>query len=207
MIPLYLKRCNKEINNFKEKKYYNKYKKNIVNFFDQLDIEKYLIDDELKDEYINISKKNNTLIELKIPKSYPFKNYNIIYNNIINNSKNNSINNSYFKTLASINKNKLYDDKVMKFFYIILYQIEPIFLNLKTNDCYCCNSLNCYYNWNPSLTFENIILEYLELEFIFKYNKPYNYLYLLNIYNNLFQEYFNKLPDDIINIIILYIKK
>ena len=95
----------------------------------------------------------------------------------------------------------------MAFFYKLQYGIDSKFLNLKNNDCFCCNSLFCNNNWNPALTLENILLEYLEIQFIIKYSRPYNYINILNIFNELYDKHLNKLPDDIINIIILYIKK
>ena len=49
-----------------------------------------------------------------------------------------------------------------------------------------------------------MLIQYLEMTFINKYSKPYNYLYIENIYNQLFENYFNKLPNEIIEMIFNY---
>jgi len=209
MIPCYQKRVNKEIQNFNIENNFNKYSNEIINFFRHCNLNIYYSTDDQnlynKDLFLEIFDTNNKmLLFLSVPRDYPFKPYTIKYCNI--NFKNKS--NSYFKNIYLLNeKTKVYDSNILSFFYKIQYCINPRFLNLNTNDCYCCNSITCTYNWRVSLTVENILLEYLELNYINFYNKPYTYLKILNIYNKLFEKYFNKLPNEIIEKIFSYILK
>ena len=203
MTPTYLKRLHKEIQIFNNKNNFYKYNKNIQNFYNNLNILEYL--SENNDTFLDFKDNNNNLLlTIKVSKSYPFKPYEIIFND-----KTNKLNSkiSYFKNISLLGEKKIYDSNILAFFYKLQYGIDCKFLNLKNNDCFCCNSLFCNNNWNPALTLENILLEYLEIQFIIKYSRPYNYINILNIFNELYDKHLNKLPDDIINIIILYIKK
>ena len=203
MTPTYLKRLHKEIQIFNNKNNFYKYNKNIQNFYNNLNILEYL--SENNDTFLDFKDNNNNLLlTIKVSKSYPFKPYEIIFND-----KTNKLNSkiSYFKNISLLGEKKIYDSNILAFFYKLQYGIDSKFLNLKNNDCFCCNSLFCNNNWNPALTLENILLEYLEIQFIIKYSRPYNYINILNIFNELYDKHLNKLPDDIINIIILYIKK
>jgi ubiquitin-protein ligase len=133
---------------------------------------------------------NKILLRLMIPENYPFKPYKIYYHDLANN---------YDMYLSKININKKFDPKVLYFFYICMYGAKAKFLKLNDNECYCCNSFTCYTNWSPALTVTNVLLEYNEVAFIKKYSNWYNYIYLENIHSSL--NHFNKLPDDIIEII------
>ena len=82
-----------------------------------------------------------------------------------------------------------------------MYNHEPKFICLNKPQCYCCSSVLCSANWSASCSVNTIILEYNEVKFIEKYSNPYNYKMLRNIYTNLHTIYFNKLPDEIYNII------
>lgn len=200
MTPVYLKRLHKEIELFINKEKFNKYSVNIRKFFNNLNIKEYYVNDN-KDTFLDFKDNNDKiLLTIQVPNSYPFKPYIIIFNNITNKLNNK---NSYFKNIGLLSENKIYDKKILAFFYKLQYDLESKFLNLKNNDCYCCNSLFCSHNWNPSLTFENILLEYLEIQFIVKYSKPYNYINILNIYNKLFDEHLNKLPLELLDKILL----
>ena len=200
MTPVYLKRLHKEIELFINKEKFNKYSVNIREFFNNLNIKEYYVNDN-KDTFLDFKDNNDKiLLTIQVPNSYPFKPYIIIFNNITNKLNNK---NSYFKNIGLLSENKIYDKKILAFFYKLQYDLESKFLNLKNNDCYCCNSLFCSHNWNPSLTFENILLEYLEIQFIVKYSKPYNYINILNIYNKLFDEHLNKLPLELLDKILL----
>lgn len=198
MTPIYLKRLHKEIELFINKEKFNKYNVNIQDFFTKLDIKEYYINDNVLLDFRD--NNNNLLLTIGVPNSYPFKSYIIIFNNVTNKLNNK---NSYFRNIGLLNEKKIYDKKILAFFYKLQYGLEPKFLNLKYNDCFCCNSLFCNHNWNPSLIFENVLLEYLEIQFIVKYSRPYNYINILNIYNKLFDEHLNKLPLELHNIILL----
>jgi ubiquitin-protein ligase len=189
MTPQYLKRVYKEIEKFNNKINFNKYNKNIQDFFNNLNIIEYLLEND--NTYLDIKDNNNLLLTIKVPKKYPFTCYEIVFNNKTNKFNNK---NSYLKNIGLLSENKIYDEKILAFFYKLQYGIESKFLNLKNNECFCCNSIFCSYNWNPSLTIENILLEYLEIQFILKYSRPYNYINILNIYNKLNDKYLNKLP-------------
>ena len=62
-----------------------------------------------------------------------------------------------------------------------MYLKQPNFINKES--CYCCNSITCNNLWSPVYTFENILLEIIEIEFIKTYSSNLKYKYLLNIYN------------------------
>lgn len=204
-----LKRINKELKDFSDRNYYQTpiFSASINNFFDQLDLSLLVtLDQRLSDKITICQKKNSEIIlELLIPDSYPFKPYQIINHNL---KYENKLGANYYRSINIYNdpKYKIYNKDILKFFFIIYYQIEPKFLNLAKNDCFCCNSLTCPQNWNPSLRFNHVLIEYMELSFISKYNKPYSYLWLLNVYQQLFEKYFNKLPEDIINYIFHLIR-
>lgn len=178
-----LKRVNKEI----EKINTFEYNEHVRTFFDKLKFT--IIFDDVN--ILQIEMNNKILLRLIIPGDYPFKPYKIYHHDLANCN--------YDMYLSKINKNKNFDPKVLNFFYTSLYGVKSKFLKLNDNDCYCCNSVTCYTNWSPALTVENVLLEYNEVAFIKKYSNWYNYIYLENIYYSLND--FNKLPDDIIEII------
>ena len=183
-----LKRVNKEIEKIKS---FN-CNEHIKTFFDQLKFA--IIFDEVN--ILQVEMDGKILLRLTIPGDYPFKPYKMYYNNLTDTN--------YDIHLSKINKNKIFDPKVLDFFYSCLYGTKSKFLKLNHGECYCCNSLTCYSNWCPALTVTDVLLEYNEVAFIKKYSEWYNYIYLENIYSCLNITYFNKLPDDVIKIIIDY---
>ena len=108
MTKIFLKRINKEIQNFYEKKYLenNNFSNYLINFLNNLKVEivigeydKYAYGDEYF-LFIKNLETNTIFLELKIPESYPFKPYSVVnYNSIfLNNSmyfKNNYYNQNY----------------------------------------------------------------------------------------------------------------
>ncbi len=207
-----LKRVNKEIDDFYCEKHFSNYSENIQKYFRTLDIQVYIInndDNNVNNEYYNlkITNKNNnkTLLECHIPNSYPFKPYVITKFKQFNNNNNNNNNIGYHKYLLLINSknSKIYDTKILDFFYKLQYGYKSHFLALSNTCCFCCSSITCTHNWNVSLKIDNVLLEYLESQYIMKYNQPYTYLNLLNIYNKLFELFdYYKLPNEIIEIIL-----
>lgn len=178
-----IKRVNKEI----EKINTSDCNQHVRTFFDKLKFD--IIFDEVN--ILQVKMNNKILLRLMIPGEYPFKPYKIYYHDLANDI--------YDVYLSKININKKFDPKVLYFFYTCLYGVKTKFLKLNDNECYCCNSVTCYTNWSPALTVTNVLLEYNEVAFIKKYSNRYNYIYLANIYSSLY--HFNKLPNDIIEII------
>ena len=217
MSKIFLKRINKEIQNFYEKKYLekNNYSYYLINFLDNLNIENIIYNYGEGDKFfltITNLQRNLLFLELEIPDQYPFKpysvvNYNSIYltNKYFNYNSNNKI--SYSKYMNNVyEKIKHKDKNIYAFFFKNLYGFEPKFLNLNKNDCYCCSSIICNNLWSPSITFSNLIFEQLELTFIEKYSSELGYKYLVNIYNNYYNimhnQLYKKLPDEIISKIL-----
>ena len=218
MSKIFLKRINKEIQNFYEKKYLeNKnYSFYLINFLNNLNVETIILNYENRDEYFLFIKNLDTdtvFLELKIPETYPFKPYSVVnyksiflknslyfYKNYYN--KNTKV--SYSKYMNNVyEKIKHRDKKLYQFFYTKLYGIESRFLNLEKNSCYCCLSIICNDLWSPSITFNNIIFDHLEIQFIEKYSSNLNYKYLDNLYNSLLKhELFSKLPHELMNNIL-----
>jgi hypothetical protein len=220
MTHITLKRVNKELDDFYNEKYFSNYSENIQNYLRLFHIQVYIINNSKDNsEYFNlkITNKNNNkiILECHIPKSYPFKPYIITKFKKFNSDNNNNNSNSdsdkigYHKYLSLINSknNKIYDNKILAFFYKLQYNIESRFLNLSSTDCFCCSSITCSHIWTPSFKIDHVLLEYLESQYIMNYNQPYSYLKLLNTYNGLFELfYFYKLPNEIIEIILHYLE-
>ena len=200
-LPICLKRVNKEIENFYHKKYISNASKELKNFFDRMTIDiisKTKTNSLYEQSYfLNILIDNKFYLELSIPSDYPFKPYDIINSRLHYSVK-------YFKQLNNLyEKIKFQDKQSLMFFFENQYQMKPKFLNLNLSSCYCCNSITCRHNWSPNCRIDDILLEYLELEFIQKYSSKLGYKYLKNIYNNLFKNtYFSKLPAEVINLIL-----
>lgn len=214
MSNVFLKRINKEIEYFSEKKYLeNKnYSEKVKEFLDTISIEIIVHKYDNKDKYyLTILEKDKLFLELLIPERYPFKPYTVVnYNNIFAtnafhlNKKHLSFFNfnkfSYLKYMNIIH-DSLQDKNIniYKFFYKNLYSLEPKFLNLEKKSCYCCYSITCSHLWSPSITFNNLLFEHLEIRFIEIYSNKLGYKYLLNLYNQLFNgELFSKLPSELI---------
>jgi hypothetical protein len=212
MPSIALKRINKEIENFNAKAYLTTsesagFTKHLLNYLAGLVLELSIMSisnkDKDKDEYFLLIKDANAtqLLQLAYPEYYPFKPYSVLsYRSSIISAKNEM---SYYKYLIAVNNTiKTKDRNIYKFFYKNLYGHEPLFLNLGTNDCYCCNSNTCRNIWSPSLTINSIIFEQLEIRFIETYCTKVGYSYLSNIYNNLMHSVLGKLPEEIISAIL-----
>jgi hypothetical protein len=213
MSPSSLKRINKEITNFNEKTYgTNIFSQKLLAFLGNLTLTIITVNSNSNnsnsnnsnnDEYFLIIKnsKNKQILQLKFPEFYPFKPYSVI--SYDSNAINNEI--SYYKYLIDVG-NKIQDKSknknIFKFFYKNLYCLQPYFLDLSKNDCYCCNSITCKNMWSPASTINSIIYEYLEIRFIETYSSKTGYKYLSNIYNNLIHNILGKLPEEIIETIL-----
>jgi hypothetical protein len=208
MPSIALKRINKEIQNYNAKAYLATsesagFSKHLLNYLAGLRLEISIMSISNKDEYFLLIKDANAtqLLQLAYPEYYPFKPYSVLsYRSSIINAKNEM---SYYKYLIAVNNAiKHKDSNIYKFFYTNLYGHKPLFLNLASNDCYCCNSNTCQNIWSPSLTINSIILEQLEIRFIETYCSKVGYSYLSNIYNNLMHTVLGKLPEEIISAIL-----
>jgi hypothetical protein len=213
MSPSSLKRINKEIKNFNEKMYCSHiFSHNLLAFLGNLNLTIISVNtnnntsnNTTKDEYFVLIKnrKNKKLLELKFPEYYPFKPYSVISydSNIKNDLLNNEI--SYYKYLINAgNKIQARNKNIYKFFFNNLYSLQPIFIDLSKNDCYCCNSITCKNMWSPASTINSVIYEYLEIRFIETYSSEKRYSHLCNIYNNLMLNVLGKLPEEIIETIL-----
>ena len=213
MSPSSLKRIAKEVQNFNEKIYCsNIFSHRLLTFLGNLSLTIIAVNSNSNsnsntknDEYFLLIKtsKNKKLLELKFPEYYPFYPYSVISydSNVINNLPHNEI--SYYKYLLNVgNKIQTKDKHIFKFFFKNLYSLQPVFLDLSKNDCYCCNSITCKDLWSPASTINLIIYEYLEIRFIETYSSETGYNYLCNIYNNLMHNILGKLPQEIIETIL-----
>ena len=213
MSPSSLKRINKELQNFNEKTYCsNIFSHKLLAFLGNLSLTIIAVNSNsnsnsntTNDEYILLIKnsKNTKLLELKFPEYYPFNPFSVInYDSYIKNELlYNKI--SYYKYLINVNnKIQTKDKHIFKFFFKNLYSLQPVFLDLSKNDCYCCNSITCKDLWSPASTINLIIYEYLEIRFIETYSSINGYKYLCNIYNNLMHNILGKLPQEIIETIL-----
>ena len=204
------RRINNEIKDFNNKKYYGKYKisPNILKFIYSLSVEQYILNiDNIDNNHIKIytNQNNKKILDLKIPNNYPFKNYIIYDYNFLNN--NFTYHPNYNKYLVNISeKIKNYDKKILNFFFKNQFLLKSKFLTHNKNDCFCCNSVTCYEYWQPSNTFFDILIEYNEIKFILEYSDFHSYNNLVYIYNNLFNNVLEKLPQEIIDKIFDYIK-
>ncbi len=200
-LPICIKRVNKEIENFNDKKYIDNICLELKIFFNDLNItliSKYKTNSIYEEVYnLNILKDNKFYLELSIPPDYPFKPYNI--NNFRLKS---SVN--YLKHINNLyDKIRILDKVALIFFFENQYQFECKFLKMNSSLCFCCNSITCQSNWYPNYRIDNILIEYLEIEFIEKFTSKLGYKYLTNLYNNLLKNtYFSKLPNEIIIFII-----
>jgi hypothetical protein len=186
-----LRRVQKEIENFKIKK--NTYPLKIFNFFDNLNFE--ISPHENKNYLMIYDKYLDLLTQIEISKSYPFTPYNVVYFN----SKNRV---PYLNNLTNLTELfKRRDTEMYAFFYKCMFSVDAKFLNLKKEECYCCNSITCSNKWCPNLTFSNLLLEQVEIKFIECYSSNIGHRYIKNIYDNLFM----KLPPDTIKLISEYL--
>ena len=209
MSPSSLKRINKEVQNFNEKTYCsNIFSHKLLAFLGNLSLTIIAVNSNSNtnnDEYILLIKnsKNTKLLELKFPEYYPFKPYSVISydSKIINNLPHYEI--SYYKYLINVgNKIQAKDKHIFKFFFKNLYSLQPVFLDLSKNDCYCCNSITCKDLWSPASTINLIIYECLEIRFIETYSSISGISYLYNIYNDLMHNILGKIQQEIIENIL-----
>ena len=199
MSRMSIKRINKELEYFLERKYVlDDILENLRNIYNNIKIDTFIITRGYNDEdnlHIEITKNNKSLIECRVPNDYPFKPFTIIKHNFSELGWNNYLNKLH-------NNTKTIDSKILYFFYTIQFGKKGIFLTYENKNfkCYCCSSYSCPINWNPGLGIKNLVEEYLETEFICKYVKKYNNKMLMNIYNH-FLEYY-KLPEEIFELIV-----
>tara|TARA_B100000242_G_scaffold293759_2_gene272938 strand:- start:946 stop:1536 length:591 start_codon:yes stop_codon:yes gene_type:complete len=192
-----LKRVNRELEIYKTKRI-EQYPNSLKNFFNNTTIQLYITNYDNEDQHFFEIKVNDIFfLTLKIPKYYPFEPYSVHNNYYINNYQRISYH-KYINNICSYSKRCNYE--ILDFFYKILYGKENKHLKNKKNTCYCCESLTCKSNWNPALTVNDVIIEYLEIKFIEKYSTKTKYELLENLYVNLFLQ----LPDDIKNLILFY---
>ena len=207
MPSIALKRINKEIQNFNEKAYLANgasagFTKHLLSYLAGLTLELSIVNISNKDTYFLLIKDTNNkqILQLVYPEYYPFKPYSVLSYTSSSFTKNEM---SYFKYLIAVSNTIKHRNKhIYKFFYRNLYGREPLFLNLASNDCYCCNSVTCANIWSPSLTVNSIIYEQLEIRFIETYCSNIGYSYLSTIYNNLIHTVLGKLPEEIISAIL-----
>ena len=222
------KRVNKELENFKAKKFLKNLNKNLTSFYNNVDIDLYIKNDNNLyihynkysnlDNYnhynnesilLEVAYKNKIIYELNVPKDYPFKPYSI--DKFFFEDEITRLNYSqYLNNILKILKNNNINYNILYFFLLCKYGIKSKFLIESNDRCFCCKSLTCNNLWCPALTVNNYINEYIELKFILNNSDINEYKKLENIYNYLFNKndiYFNKLPNDIIEYILFYIYK
>ena len=179
-----LRRVAKEIENFQNNKMI--YKLKIFDFFDKLHFEFFTENNKhylmIYDKYLNL------FTQLEVTQNYPFNPYNVI--NFNSKNKVPYLNNLNNLTELFKNRDKIY----YIFFFRCMYSLNPKFLNLNKQECYCCKSMMCKNEWCPSFTFINLLLELIEVKFIECYSSNLSYRYIKNIYDKLFV----KLPDELI---------
>ena len=179
-----LRRVSKEIENFQNNKMI--YKLKIFDFFDKLHFEFFTENNKhylmIYDKYLNL------FTQLEVTQNYPFNPYNVI--NFNSKNKVPYLNNLNNLTELLKNRDKIY----YIFFFRCMYSLNPKFLNLNKQECYCCKSMMCKNEWCPSFTFINLLLELIEVKFIECYSSNLSYRYIKNIYDKLFV----KLPDELI---------
>ncbi len=203
------KRVNKELENFKAKKSFINLNKNVINFYNNVDMDVYINDDNNETILLEVAYKNKIIYELNAPKEYPFKPYSI-RNFYFKDELSNLNYSQYLNNILKMLKNNNINFNILYFFLLCKYGIKSKFLSETNDRCFCCASLTCHNLWSPAFTVNNYINEYIELKFILNYSDITEYKELENIYNNLFNSndmYFNKLPSDIIDYILFYIYK
>jgi hypothetical protein len=202
------KRVNKELENFKAKKFFINLNKNLLDFYNNVDIDLYITNDNNNESILlEVAYKNKIIYELNVPKEYPFKPYSI-RNYFFKDELLNLNYSQYLNNILKILKNNNINFNILYFFLLCKYGIKSKFLNETNDRCFCCTSLTCDNLWSPAFTVNNYINEYVELKFILNNSDINEYKKLENIYNCLFNKndiYFNKLPNVIIEYILSYI--
>ena len=193
-----LKRTNNELEYFIKKKYLlENISKKIKDIYTELTFIPYIKNENKY--HIKIQEKNKLILDLEFPNEYPFKCAKIYYNHLT------SINyNKYLINVLMKQSNKYTDNiDILLFYFKILFQQEPIFLNNK-KECYCCKSLTCLNNWNPNLKINNMIFEYYECLFIQENSNIKNYILNKRCYEKITDEYL-KGNNDILSHILSFI--
>ena len=127
MSTIHSKRILHELDYFHKEKYYDdNYCNNINNFFNNLEFV-YGIDNwYVPNRYhLHILYKKKYILNLIIPKDYPFKPYIVHKHSFTTNINFNKYLYSLGLNIESLNKN------ILSFFYTIQYCIKPRFLNLQ----------------------------------------------------------------------------
>ena len=210
-----LKRINREIKNFNDQNYklgtmFNNNINfiNITKFFDNIKLIVYIVNDEIA---LEVHDKDKLMFDIDIPNTYPFKPYKITDHHIAE-KQDHLYNIGYTKFLANINKyidhnikHNNYDIKIIMFFYKIYTGNAPRLIKDTKDNCICCNSILCGNNWSPACNIVTFLLEYMEVQFLYKYTKKANYMFMKKTYDSLYKIGDNNLPCDIIEKIFGYI--
>lgn len=176
MCKIVIRRTNKELEYFNKKIYV---KDNIVNKLKELYDNLYFIQYENKDIYhivIKCKKTETEIIDIMYPYNYPFNAYSI-YKYNLNKDKINY--NVYLSNIISKKLKKCSIEYIilLNYLYNSLYSKSSLFLkDYNFNECLCCKSLTCNNNWVPSLTINDLILEYYEVLFINEQCSMKNYI-------------------------------
>lgn len=186
---MHTKRIKKELEFYHKKIYGKNYNINIINYLNKIDLTNYILNDIL---YVNIEYNKKLIYVLQISEDYPFRPYKII-------------NDNYYVKLVELNNTiKKFNNNILKFFYIVLYNIKPYFLSLSNQQCFCCYTILCENSWSASIKIENLLLEKLEIDFISKYTTYITYKNIQNIYIKLIEKF--NINEDILSIIIKFLK-
>ena len=123
MLSCTQKRLNKELEDYSQQQYYQSFinSSNIIKFFDSLQLKLYTLDQDPTQDFpfkLIISQPtagNQIILEMNVPKYYPFKPFCI--NHYYLNQKKRDI--SYYQFLGLINnsRHKIYDRNILNFFF------------------------------------------------------------------------------------------
>jgi ubiquitin-protein ligase len=159
-------------------------------------IENYLIINNLNISFENnydrrilyIYENSKLIMNIHLPNSYPFKPYDIKLIKHYKYPRNIDDTINYNKWLSNI---KIINNKYHKLFMSNL--LGKNFTISNDSCCFCCSSITCCGNWNPSLKIENAIIEYKK----FLIYKLYSSSLMLNYLEKLYSNLFPKLSDDL----------
>ena len=175
-------------------------------------IENYLLINNLNISFENdndrrvvyIFENSKLIMDIHIPNDYPFKPYNINlikqykYTRQFNDNRcihiHDTINyNKWLSNIKIINNNshKLFMSKLLGNNFTIS----------NNSCCFCCSSITCCSNWNPTLTLEKGIIEYKKFLIYKLYSSPLMNSYLEKLYNNLFPKLSSDLKEYIFSLV------